>query len=38
MSDEVLDPQRALIHIMVIMSAADREMTERAVGARHASV
>ena len=29
MSDEVLDPQRALIHIMVIMAAADREMTDR---------
>ena len=36
MSDEVLDPQRALIHIMAIM-AADREMIERAVRARHAS-
>ena len=38
MSDEVLGPQRALIHTMVTMAAADREMTERAVGARPASV
>ena len=29
MSDEVLIPQHALIYIMVIMAAADREMTDR---------
>lgn len=29
MSDETLSPQRALIYIMVVMSAADREMTDR---------
>ena len=29
MSDETLSPQRALIYIMVVMTAADREMTER---------
>ena len=29
MSDETLSPQRALIYIMVVMAAADREMTDR---------
>ena len=29
MSDENLSPQRALIYIMVVMAAADREMTDR---------
>lgn len=29
MSDDILSPQRALIYIMVVMSAADREMTDR---------
>ena len=29
MSDEMLSPQRALIYIMVVMAAADREMTDR---------
>ena len=29
MSDEILSPQRALIYIMVVMAAADREMTDR---------
>ena len=29
MSDEILSPQRALIYVMVVMAAADREMTDR---------
>ena len=29
MSDEILSPQRALIYLMVVMAAADREMTDR---------
>ena len=29
MSDEMLSPQKALIYIMVVMAAADREMTDR---------
>ena len=29
MSDETLSPQQALIYIMVVMAAADREMTDR---------
>ena len=29
MSDETLSPQRALIYIMVVMAAADREMADR---------
>ncbi|MCY4467364.1 MAG: tellurite resistance TerB family protein [Thiotrichales bacterium] len=29
MSDDSLSPQRALIYIMVVMAAADREMTDR---------
>ena len=29
MSDEILSPQQALIYIMVVMAAADREMTDR---------
>ena len=29
MSNEMLSPQRALIYIMVVMAAADREMTDR---------
>ena len=29
MSDDTLSPQRALIYIMVVMAAADREMTDR---------
>ena len=29
MSDETLSPQRALIYIMVVMAAADRDMTDR---------
>ena len=29
MSDEILSPQEALIYIMVVMAAADREMTDR---------
>ena len=29
MTDDILSPQRALIYIMVVMAAADREMTDR---------
>ena len=29
MSDEIPSPQRALIYVMVVMAAADREMTDR---------
>ena len=29
MSNEMLSPQRALIYIMVVMAAADREMSDR---------
>lgn len=29
MTDDRLTPQRALIHVMVVMAAADREMTDR---------
>ena len=29
MSNEILSPQKALIYIMVVMAAADREMTDR---------
>ena len=29
MSDDTLSPQKALIYVMVVMAAADREMTDR---------
>ena len=29
MSDDILSPQRALIYVMVVMAAADRDMTDR---------